>query len=868
LKPSYLKFLGICVTVTAGFGLPLYSSAQKKTSSTSVRQQSLSKLLGWVDAPNANNLCHGYYKQTNLRIPKYLNANKTLIRSKDATYYADKPSILHNVTVLQQGRILTADEAYSQVSAKQNWQANDIHLKGNVHLHEAGILAIADSGTVNIKHNSAILHNLAYRANIANTINQQYNSSDDLRNANIPKNILIDNDNQASQNSAFTARGTASSAKQLKPKIITLYNATYSTCPPNRNSWYLKSSRITLDKNSGDGTAVNARIYVHGVPIFYFPYFNFPIDNKRRSGFLFPNLGFSSSDGFHLSVPYYWNIASNYDDTITPTYYSKRGIRIENLFRYLTWRRMGQIYFSVLPNDHEFNNFQHSAVTNPEYNTQPGFQRLQQDSTNRLYFSLYDQNIINSNWSNKVNVNYVSDDYYFQDFSNKLNTLEQNQLLQYAGINYDSQHIHATGYLQNYQTLHPVNNTAIINDQYARYPDIVFDANYPNQSLLSYALNGEFVNFRWPLITENYEPNLPRVTGQRYNLAPSISLPLYGASYHFIPQVEYDATAYQLQSPIPTQQKELNRGVPIFDIDAGLLFQRKLTLFGDHYFQTLEPRFYYVYIPYRDQNNLPVFDGSTQTFTYNSIFENNRFTSIDRIGDTNRLGYSLTSRLINSDTGTGQVTASIGQITYFTDRRVTSPDTNSFIVNNDSRTSPIVGQLTMSLSHHWYASANAAWKPGEHTLNNSGLTLEYLKNSQDTFSINYNFLKDGDPLPNTTNLNSSFNNLDQVQIAGSWKVHNRWGLYSSINYNISHHYTQNYLYGVQYSNCCWALRVVATRNFIGLNTDNRPNYDNGVAIQISLNGLGSVGSGSSSNALEQNIPGYRDEFGQGTLVKT
>jgi LPS-assembly protein len=361
---------------------------------------------------------------------------------------------------------------------------------------------------------------------------------------------------------------------------------------------------------------------------------------------------------------------------------------------------------------------------------------------------------------------------------------------------------------------------------------------------------------------------LPNVIGQRYNLAPAISTPIYGASYHFVPQLQYDVTAYQLQNTLPGQKTELSREVPIFDIDSGLYFQRNTNLFGKNYYQTFEPRLYYVYIPYRDQTELPVFDASTQTFTYDSLFENNRFTSIDRIGDSNRLGYGFTTEFINKDTGIGQLSASIGQIFYFQDRQVTLPDINNSILSNTSKTSPIVGQLTMYLFQNWYASGNAAWLPQGQRLNNAGLSLEYIKNTQDTFSLTYNFLKDGDPLPNDTDEFDSRNDLDQLRLASSWKIHQRWGLYGSLNYNISHHYTQNFLYGVEYNNCCWAIRFVATRNLIGLDPSNNPNYDNGVAIQIALKGLGNVGSNVQSNELNSNIPGYIDEFGKNKIVTT
>ncbi len=854
MKQPYLNVITICTSIAISLSIAHRTYAQKEDKTSSIRQQDLSKLLGWVNDAKSTSLCHGYYQAKRINFPQKTSQHATIIQSKSATYYANKPSVLHNVHVTQPGREITADQATSHINAK-NWRSNTIYLQGNVHLHEAGILAVADKGNVNIKNNTATLSTASYRF-----------SSNYIQNSRLtatPKQYHTENANY--RISDLTARGNADAIHQVKPGLINLYGATYSTCPPNSNTWYVKASKIKLNKASGEGTAINARLYFHSVPIFYFPYFNFPIDLKRKSGFLYPNFGSNSSGGFHLSIPYYWNIAPNYDLTTTPTIYTDRGIKIDNLFRYVSWHRIGQLFVSILPNDRTFKRFQRNAEITQEYRDQPGYQRLEHASTNRAYLSWQDQDIINKHWRTLFNINYVSDDYYFQDFNNNNsnnNQLFQNQMLQLANVDYDSRYWHVSGLIQNYETLHPVNNTAIIPDQYAQLPRIDVSANYPGKSLFNYQFHGELVSFNKPFITKYYQSNLPPVIGQRYNINPEISMPIYGASYHFIPDLQFEATAYKLNDRLSNRSNNINREVPIFDIDSGLYFQRPFSAFGNDYYQTLEPRLYYLYVPYRDQNNIPTFDTATQTFSYDSIFENNRFTGLDRIGDTNQLGYGITSRFINRSKGLDRFNASIGQIIYFQNRVVTLPDTNNFNTNNSSQISPLVGKLSLQFIRHWYAIANAAYQYTGHYLNNASASIEYIGDNQHVFSIGYNFLNAGDPLPNSNDDFNSRDNLNQIQISEAWKLTQRWGLYSSVNYNISHHYTQTYLYGVEYNSCCWSVRFIGTRHIIGLDTHNNPNYDSGVALQFALKGLGNIGNSSPSDMLTSNIPGYVDKFGK------
>lgn len=821
---------------------------------SSIRDQSLTDLLGWVPDPKSKNLCKGYYLSNLINFPVGLDQNQTYIQSASATYFANKPSILHNVHVTQPGREMTADQATSVVNSK-TWQTNDIYLSGHIHLHEEGVLALADTGQVNIKNNTAVLNTVTYRM----TRNLLVNSR--LPDSSATSKKVTTSDKTVYHVTDLTARGEADKISLDKPGFITLKNADYSTCPPTSSAWKVKGSTVTLDRNKGIGTAINSRLYVENVPIFYFPYFNFPIDLQRKSGFLYPSIGQSQSSGYEFSIPYYWNIAPNSDAFITPNIYTDRGVQVDTLFRYLTWQRLGQLFYSFLPDDREFIKFQTSSTTNPTFNTQPGYNRLEDAPTNRAFLAWQDQDIIDPNWSSLINFNYVTDDYYFQDFSEAANSLDQSQLLQLGNVNYDTRYWHFSGLIQNYQTLHPVNNAAVIPDQYARFPQLDLDADDPHYNALDYNLHSEFVDFRSPLITGNYQTNFsPMVFGQRYDVKPAVSLPLYSNYGQFIPSLEFDATQYSLTPQGSGQPTSISRGLPIFDIDTGLYFQRPFSFFGNSYYQTFEPRLFYLFVPNRNQNDIPIFDTSETTFTYDSIFQTNRFTGIDRIGDADQLGYGFDSKFINRTTGLDRLDASIGQLLYFSDREVTVPN-ESVADNNDARLSPLVGQAQVQLLTHWYATGNAAWENSGSYISNAGGGLQYILDPQHVVNVGYSYLQGGDPLPGVPT-GSSQNNLNQINFSTAWGVTQRWSLYSSINYNISHRYNQTYLYGVQYDSCCWAVRFVSTRSFIGLDTDNQPIYNSGVMLQFSLKGLSNVGTANAATALSTNIAGYQDNFGQ------
>jgi len=875
------KFFIIAVLLPL-FGSPIF--AQTKAANAKgpmpwlkLTSQQIAKILNWVPYTTSGNICRGYYKELPILVPANATAQETHFHANRLVLRQDQPSQAHgNIIVTQPGRQLTGDRLVSYPNKKTN-KPEKFNIYGNVHLREPGTLAVGSEANINIQKKSAILHNATFRYQVNSKARENvYNKQHRL------KAIYVKGKN---------FRGTAKQIQQVKPKLIVFNNAELTTCDPYSYVWLLKTSKLRLDQASGIGTARNARLLIHGVPIFYAPYFRFPIDNRRRSGFLYPNTGVSSTSGFFFSWPYYWNIAPNYDMTITPNYYSKRGVQLSSLFRYLNKHGNGEVYFSALPNDRAFAAFRNSALQPGAY---PGRQaeknNLESDSNNRYQFAWLDNTQYNPYLSSQVNFNYVSDDYYFLDFNNGAAFLLGNndvfsdlfattQLTQNASLNLALQHWSVNASVENFQTLHPITLPQTY-DQYARLPEIDVNGSYPHSFLgLTYSLNTEFTDFQHPLFEGDYPTTLASVTGMRYNVAPTISA-YFGKAWGYIkPQVTLDGTAYRLTNPVASlrQNNSIERFVPIYDIDSGLYFDRQIHLINNNYTQTLEPRLFYLNVPFVDQNNLPNFDALLNpSFTFNQLFETNRFEGLDRIGDANQLSLGVTSRLIKDSSGLDILDFSIGEIYYFRDRKVQINKTNPpppLIPSDTANISPIVGQLAWQFRRYWHATGNFAYDEVNHNLQNANLGINYNADNNHILRASYSFVREFTSSSSTSNPQNE-ERLQQINLGLSWPLSTRWQALSGINYSINGNYAPTYLAGVQYNSCCWALRVLTTRRFIGVAPDNvTRQFDQVVYLQFLLKGLTSIGtstegSGSPDDILAYVIPGYQDNFGKNPLFSS
>lgn len=800
------------------------------------------ELLDWVSA--ANNICGGYYREPEIILkypsPPDLATTDTVINARLPSIFSAKGrSILQgDVTVTQPGREITADKAILYRDPQTD-KITAIDLFGNVHLREAGKLMVAEHIHLDLTQHTAYLENALYRFS------------------------------KAVSTKVLNAWGTLKEGTRDAAGILHLNTATYSTCPPTTRTWAVTADDLKLDKAQGVGTAKNSWLQVEKIPVFYFPYFTFPLDDRRKSGFLFPTYGYSDPSGAIISIPYYLNLAPNYDATITPALYSKRGIQQNVSVRYLTSIDQGAFNFSILPGDSVFAQFKKDAPA--EYAAIPDenvyLSRLDKFNNSRSYISYLDNAIFDPHWSSSINLNYVSDDYYFQDFGVTPGAVATDQLLNETDLKYQGDNWNFLTRLQGYETLHPINES-LIEDQYARLPEVDLNADYPEQAYgFDYQVKNQFVYFdrARDFITGN-----PIVTGERYHFDPSISWPMANMSGYFIPQLQMDTTAYALKDQLPTWSRDITRVLPMFDIDSGLFFDRNTHFLTKTYRQTLEPRLFYLWVPNEQQNEIPLFDTTLPTFSFEQMFQTNRFTGIDRIGDANQITAALTSRLLDADDGEEKVSASIGSIFLFQQHQVNCSLLSNCLPDptHNENISPIVSELSYNLNTAWNMTADLAWDPNTTQTNNGSFNLTYHYN-QRLFNIAYYFVRNADiqnqvlPAGQTTILSTTPNNVNRINLGMALPLTQHWSFLGDWNYNIGTRNSQLYYYGAQYDSCCWAMRVLASRTLTAVDQLGRTQYDPGVYVQFQLKGLGNFGNNNPSGLLNSTLPGYQDQFQSG-----
>lgn len=837
----------------------LHKKASKRQKRTQRHlNDNIANILGWqASKTSLCNLCGGYFKQPTsiLRYPNPAPANTlpTYITADGPTLFSQQgASILQkNVLVKQHGRLIKADKAYVYRNRKSH-KITLVKFVGHVHMREAGKLITGPTAKWNLAKNTARFSKAAYF---------------------LAENRLFHNKKNHS-----TAWGIAKTIKRDANGVIELWDATYSTCPPVDPTWVLSAAHIKLNHKKGEGKAYNAVLKVHDIPVMYLPYYSFSINKQRKTGFLTPTLGYSKKKGGEFSLPFYWNMAPNYDMTITPHYMSTRGMQINTLFRYLTKKNAGYAYVSYLNNDREFHDFREDQINyyssgNIPTIYQPYIDKLRDYHDDRSFYSFKDTThftpqdpYIFPRWSGSVNLNYVTDPYYFRDFGYSFGSIYSNQLFNNMKLDYISRHWTMDILAQSYQTLHLINQSNNpVENQFQRLPE--FDANgyYPNLPAgLDFNLSMQAVHF-------DYGSDFPPFTyqepiGNRLHFRPSLSRPIDWQSGYITPQLSIDNTDYYTKQAVASAgisrpSFNASRNLPIFDIDSGMIFDRHYRFDNHDYLQTLEPRLFYLYIPCLNQDKYPIFDSNILPFSYNQLFTLNSFSGFDRLNNANQLTMALTSHIYNTKTNLQTFSFGVGVIDYFTTPRVCisngcEPDYEHL--------SPIVAKATYQATRFWSASASTAWSTKNHHSNNDSISLSYIRGPQRSATIGYEFVRASPSTPETDNLGFSTNtNLYWAGI--TWPITHRWSTLAYWYYNISHRQPENYYFGLQYSSCCWTARFIINKTFTGFATASTANnrisqFDTQYYIQILLKGLGAVGNSDPDSLLKSTIPGFEDPF--------
>ncbi len=505
------------------------------------------------------------------------------------------------------------------------------------------------------------------------------------------------------------AHGTADALEINENGTLSLGGVEYTTCPPGSEDWLLQGKSIVLDTREGVGTAKNMRLRFKGVPILYLPYISFPISDARKSGILTPEIGSSGRSGNEISVPYYWNIAPNYDATITPRLLTSRGLQLETSFRYLTKRNEGSITADYLSND--------SVVD---------------DSRHQLRFD--HRTLWGNGWRNLINFREVSDSQYFEDLGGSLSISSITHLDRHVSFDYYAENLSFFAQAQDYQTI----DDAIlpVDEPYRRLPQVLVNARWPAK-FFKFSIDSELVNFDRDV----------GVTGWRFNATPSIEVPLTRPGMFFTPAVALDYTQYDLSNTLPGADTEPSRTVPITSVDTGLVLERMMS--GANRIQTIEPRLLYVNIPYRDQDNMPVFDTITPDINLVQLYRKNRFLGGDRIGDTEQVSFGVTTRILDLDTGREMMTATIGQTRYFSDRDVALPG----MPVSTFETSDYVAQLRFALLRNVNFDLGHQWGTGDNGTTKSEARLQYRPASNKVLNLAYRYRR---------------NSLEQGDLSLSW----------------------------------------------------------------------------------------------------
>ncbi len=605
-----------------------------------------------------------------------------------------------------------------------------------------------------------------------------------------------------------------------------LTNGTYTTCEPGNNDWYAKASDLKLDYDREVADGKDGTVYFLDVPIFYSPWLSFSLNRERKSGFLAPSWGTDSDNGIEFALPYYWNIAPNMDATITPRVMSKRGLMLNNELRYLNTafggQYSGRATADYLPNDRV------------------------SDGKDRYGFSLNHVQTLPNGFSGLINYNKVSDNDYFTDLSSNVSQTSQVNLLQQGVLSYSGSWWSATANFQQYQTLQPDPKNPNLYP-YEMMPQFTVNARKPDLFMTDSAFFGQYTDFR---ISEHLQNGTIYPDGKRTVLYPQVSLPYVTPGWYVTPKIGVNYRNYSLTEQQPGNPGSINVTLPVFSVDSGMTFERTSNWYGRDYTQTLEPRLYYLNIPYEDQSQIPLFDTGRSDFNFAQIFSENQFSGWDRINNANQLTAALTTRLLEPSSGNEIARAMIGQRFYFSRNKVElNPGVSVSSEGNEWEKSDILAAFSGQVLPKVYADSAIEYNLANSEVKRFSLGTRYQPEPGKVLNAAYRYNND----PNAP--------IDQIDFSGQWPFSGRWSAVGRLNYSFKDEGTDTStssqggrmiqsIAGLEYNGGCWVVRGVFQR--LALTQDN---VKTSFFIQLELNDFSSIGS-NPLKLLQRNISGY------------
>lgn len=602
-----------------------------------------------------------------------------------------------------------------------------------------------------------------------------------------------------------TASGRAERLEFLGDNRLRLTNASYSTCSAEDPDWYARVAQLDLDYDREIGEGRDATVMFKDFPLFYTPWISFSLNNRRKSGFLAPTFGTSSKSGIEYTQPYYWDIAPNMDMTIAPRLMTKRGLQVNTEFRYLNHDYQGRARVEWLPDD-----------------------RLK-DRNRYGYSILHLHPNLGHGFSGLLNLSGVSDGTYLRDLSTRITEASQGNLLRQGVLNYGGWWGSASLNVQTYQTLQdPALPPAV--KPYQRVPQITVASSRPEfVGGTAFAYAGEYVNFDHPTLD----------IGRRLTLYPQLSLPLQSPAWHFTPKIGLHSTRYDLERKTSVGPDTIVRNLPVFSVDAGLAFERNFDWFGKGLSQTLEPRLFYLLVPQRTQNQIPVFDSGLTDFNFATIFSDNIYAGVDRIADANQLTAALTSRLIDPQTGEEYVRGMAGQRYYFAKQHVTLPGEPA----RPGGASDFLAALSGRLMPKTYADVAWQYDPRDGETERFVIGGRWQPDFAKVLNASYRYTRDH-------TLSGGTAGIRQVDFSGQWPLGRGWYGVGRFNYSLKEKKVIETIGGLEYNGGCWVGRLVVQRYATATGDTNTALF-----VQLELNDFSKIGS-NPLELLARRVPGY------------
>jgi len=610
--------------------------------------------------------------------------------------------------------------------------------------------------------------------------------------------------------------------------LLSLVDSTFTTCLQEVPDWQIKASEINLSASGDFGEAYHAQFRVLDVPIFYVPYFSFPISKERLSGFLYPQIEQTTNTGLEVTAPFYWNIAENYDATITPRYMSKRGLQLQTEFRYLMDQQSGKIDFEYLDNDKEI-------ATNDDSRY---LVRLQHIGTFSEDFRAY------------VDYTTISDDNYLVDLGSKQYNSNDAYLYQTGELAYFGEQWQATLQLQDFEVL------GDHQPSYKTLPHIELSAQQPlNFMPGQFELYSEITNFQ--------ASEKDQIEANRYHVEAGFIFPITRPAWFLNSEVKIMHTYYQQDniSQGSAYEETVERTLPKIRIHGGINFDRELIAFGDTYRHTLEPQLQYLYVPEKDQSNIGLYDTTLLQDDFHGIFRDTSYSGLDRIAGANQYTWGITSRLLDKE-NLEIIRVSLGRIQYLGGNNsdlandALLPDNSDISDNSNNKQSSVAADLFYRINHQWQVSGDIQYNTLEDFTNKGQINIDYQISKYNLVQLNHRYTR-----------SVSGDSLEQVSLLTSFAINKNWAFVGRLTQDLQQDRSLESYAGFQYESCCWAIRIAYHRHInsnldpVSFTSEGREEFDTGISIKFIIKGLdGKQSAIGTQEMFDKSIFGYKRPY--------